>query len=82
METRLEQFKIETGEQIAAQAREYGLSVDAYVQRLLALASDVPRTSVSDDTDKFVTAMESLAEEGTPPLPRDFSRDDLYFPEA
>ena len=82
MGTMLEQVKPETAERIAAQARAHGLSVEAYLQRLLALASGVPREPVPGDTNAFIAAMESLAEEETPPLPRDFSRDHIYCPEA
>jgi hypothetical protein len=32
--------------------------------------------------DEFMTAMESLAEEDVEPLRRDFSREDIYFPEG
>lgn len=32
--------------------------------------------------DEFMAAMESLAENDVEPLPRDFSREDIYFLEA
>ena len=32
--------------------------------------------------DEFMAALESLAEDDVEPLPRDFSREDIYFPEA
>ena len=78
METTLAHLKPETAEQIATQARAYGLSVEDYVQRLPALARDVPRALGSGDTDACMAAMASLAEAEIPPLPRDFCRDHIY----
>ena len=77
----LAQIKPETAERIAAQASASGLSVDEYLKRLLEMASTAHDNPESAGVDEFMAAMESLAEENIKPLPRDFSREDIYFPE-
>lgn len=81
MNSILEQIKPETAERIAAQASASGLSVDEYLKRLLEMASAAHDEPESAGVDAFMAAMESLAEENIKPLPRDFSREDIYFPE-
>jgi chromosomal replication initiation ATPase DnaA len=68
----------ETAELLAARASARGLSVEEYLRRLLGVteASSMPAT-----IEEFMAAMESLAED-VEPLPREFSRDDIYFPEG
>ena len=68
----------ETAETLAAQAQERGLSVDEYLKSLLGLPNGKERAPALEE---FTAAMESLAERDVAPLPRDFSRDDIYFPE-
>lgn len=68
----------ETAETLATQAHQRGLSVDEYLKSLLGLPNGKEAASAPGE---FTAAMESLAETDVTPLPRDFSRDDIYFPE-
>jgi hypothetical protein len=77
MNSVLEQITPETIKALIVQATASGLSVDEYLKRLLGVSSDAKATGI----DEFRSAMESLAEESIQPLPRDFSREDIYFPE-
>lgn len=72
------EIRPETAQMLAAQAKAQGLSVDEYLNTLLGVAQS-PGEPVLDE---FMIAMESLAEEDVEPLPRDFSREDIYFPEG
>jgi hypothetical protein len=72
------EIRPETAEMLAAQAKAQGLSVDDYLKTLLGIAQSAEERA----PDEFMTAMESLAEEDVEPLPRDFSREDIYFPEG
>jgi hypothetical protein len=72
------EIRPETAEMLAAQAKAQGLSVDEYLKTLLGIAQSAEEPAL----DEFMTAMESLAEEDVEPLPRDFSREDIYFPEG
>jgi hypothetical protein len=67
----------DTAETLAALARKHGLSVDEYLKNLLGLANGEEAPA----SGEFTAAMESLAETDVTPLPRDFSRDNIYFPE-
>ena len=67
----------ETAEFLVTQARARGLSVKDYLKSLLGVTpQNMPST-----LEKFMAAMESLADD-VEPLPRDFSREDVYFPEG
>lgn len=68
----------ETAETLATQARELGLSADEYLKSLLGLPNGKDDTATPEE---FTAAMESLAEHDIAPLPRDFSREDIYFPD-
>jgi len=57
--------------------RARGLSVDDYLKSLLGVTPE----SMRFDLEEFLAAMESLADD-VEPLPRDFSREDVYFPEG
>ena len=70
----------ETAELLAAQARARGLSVEEYLKSLLVTTTERERLPEST-VDEFIAAMESMAED-VEPLPRDFSREDIYFPEG
>ena len=72
------EIRPETAQMLAAQAKAQGLSVDEYLKTLLGIAQSAEEPAL----DEFMTAMESLAEEDVEPLPRDFSRDKIYFPEG
>ena len=72
------EIRPETAQMLAAQAKAQGLSVDEYLKTLLGIAQSTEEPAL----DEFMTAMESLAEEDVEPLPRDFSREDIYFPEG
>lgn len=82
-----EQIEPELWARLVAQAKERGGTVNELLQKMLdeigatsspvnQASSEVPRASV----EEFMAAMESLAE-NVPPLPRGFSREDIYFPE-
>jgi len=79
MSTILDQVKPETAEMIAAEAKARGLSVDDYLRLLLGMSKEPPGMS-QGDLDEFMAAMESIAQEDVDPLPRNFSREDIYFP--
>ncbi len=68
----------DTAETLATLARKRGLSVDEYLKSLLGLANGEEGAPAPGE---FTAAMESLAETNVTPLPRDFSRGDIYFPE-
>ena len=72
------EIRPEPAEMLAAQAKAQGLSVDEYLKTLLGIAQSAEEPAL----DEFMTAMESLAEEDVEPLARDFSREDIYFPEG
>lgn len=72
------EIRPETAQMLAAQARALGLSVDEYLKTLLGLT----QTAKEPALDEFMTAMESLAEEDVEPLPRHFSREDIYYPQG
>lgn len=76
----IEAVQPETAEMILTQAKANGLTVDAYLKRLLGMPHS-NATAAPVSVDEFVSAMESLAEDNLQPLPRDFSREDIYFPE-
>jgi hypothetical protein len=75
----LTEVKPETAELLAAQARAQGLSVDAYLKMLLGMPEQKNALAgLSDEEfdalmDEFASGTESL-----PPLPPDFSRQDIY----
>ncbi|HVQ37746.1 MAG TPA: hypothetical protein VMS31_09445 [Pyrinomonadaceae bacterium] len=69
----------ETAELLATQASERGRSVEDYLKRLLGVTPEQPRMPFN--LDEFLAGMESLADD-VEPLPRAFSRDDIYFPEG
>jgi hypothetical protein len=68
----------DTAETLTAQARKRGLSVDRYLKSLLGVANGENAASAPEE---FSAAMKALAETHVTPLPQDFSRDDIYFPE-
>lgn len=79
MNNLLEAVQPETADVIITQAKAKGLSVDEYLRRLLGLSNGKAK-AVDHGTVEFVAALESLAEVNVEPLPRDFSREDIYFP--
>ena len=67
----------ETAELLAQRAKAQGQSVDEYLKSLLG--GVIERSAVSDsELEEFMADMESLAED-VEPLPRDFSREDVYY---
>jgi hypothetical protein len=72
----IEDISKETAEAPAAQAKARGLSVDDYLKKLLGVAQ--PGSPVST-VEEFETDMNALAEKNLPPLPENFSREDIYF---
>jgi hypothetical protein len=69
----------ETAELLASRASARGLSVEDYLKSLLGVTPE--QSSMPATVEEFMAAMESLAED-VEPLPRDFSRADLYVPEG
>ena len=67
----------ETAELLTTQASARGLSVEDYLKSLLGVTPE----SMPFNLEEFLAAMESLADE-VEPLPRDFSREDIRFPEG
>lgn len=80
MSITIDQVSAETVQALIAQATASGLSVEDYLKRLLGLAENVRQTR-GGSVEQFIEAMESLAEKDVQPLPRDFSREDIYFPQ-
>ncbi|MFN7826751.1 MAG: hypothetical protein ACK5RR_02170 [Acidobacteriota bacterium] len=80
MSITIDQVSAETVQALIAQATASDLSVEDYLKRLLGLAENVRQTR-GGSVEEFIEAMESLAEKDVQPLPRDFSREDIYFPQ-
>ena len=72
----LEEVSAETAKTLISQATATGLSVDEYLKQLLGVNDTPPALNAS--LDEFMQAMESLSEKNITPLPRDFSREDVY----
>jgi hypothetical protein len=70
---------------IKALAEARGVSVEALIASIIEGLNGVPNNAVEmadlalAGDDEFIQAMESMAAD-VPPLPRDFSREDIYFP--
>ncbi len=83
METRtvttIEGISIEVARVLFDQAAAAGVSPDEYLKRLLGLANGQPR-DIALSLAEFDAAMEEFGED-VPPLPHDFSREDIYFSE-
>lgn len=66
-------------------ANERGETVDDLLNRVLdELGSAPDKLTLKAQTggvEGFVAALESLADADVTPLPRDFSREDIYFPQ-
>jgi hypothetical protein len=80
MNLALTEVEPETAELLATQAQTQGLSVDAYLKMLLGMPEQ--RNALAELSDEELdTLMEEFASgtEGLPPLPPDFSRQDMYF---
>ncbi len=75
--THNEQIAPEIIQAIIAQATARGVSVNDYLRQALGLVNGAQAQEANDDD--FMRAMESMAAD-VPPLPRDFSREDIYFP--
>ncbi len=67
----------ETAKLLTTQASARGLSVEDYLKTLLGVMPE----SMPFKLEEFLEAMESLADD-VEPLSRDFSREDIYFPEG
>jgi hypothetical protein len=83
METRtvttIEGISIEVARVLIDQAAAAGISTDEYLKKLLGIANG-QSGNVALSLAEFDAAMEEFGEDVTP-LPRDFSREDIYFPE-
>lgn len=77
--TTIEGISIEVARVLSAQAAAVGVSLDEYLKRLLGLANGRPQ-DVALNLAAFDAAMEEFGED-VPPLPRDLSREDIYFSE-
>ncbi len=77
--TTIEGISIEVARVLIAQAAAAGVTPDEYLKRLLGLTSGQPQ-DVALGVAEFDAAMEEFGEDVTP-LPRDFSREDIYFSE-
>lgn len=75
-----EQIAPEIMQALITQAAASSLTVNDYLARLLGVTDAAQSAPQRASVDEFITAMESMAED-VPPLPRDFSREDIYFPE-
>ena len=77
--TTIEGISIEVARVLIDQATAAGVSTDEYLKRLLGLANGQSQDVTLSLAD-FDAAMEEFGEDVTP-LPRDFSREDIYFSE-
>lgn len=79
----LEDVNPETAEMLHTRATAQGLSVDAYLRALLGLGSAENALANMSEED-FDALIEEFAKgtEHIPPLPLDFSRDDIYSDHA
>jgi hypothetical protein len=76
----LNDISAETAQALTAQAAAYGLTIDDYLKLLLGL-NDHELAKNGALADEEVTASLQEFGEDVPPLPRNFSRADIYFPE-
>jgi hypothetical protein len=79
----LEDVTPETAEMLHAHATARGLSVDAYLRALLGLERG--QDTIADMSQEEFDALMGEFAKGTehvPPLPPDFSRDDIYSDHA
>ena len=72
----LDDISEETAETLVAQAKAKGLSVEEYLKKLLGV---MPPGSPMSTVEEFETDMNALAAKHLPPLPDNFSREDIYF---
>jgi hypothetical protein len=79
MDPRLAQLRPETIDRLSENAKAEGLSLDAYLNTLLALLNDGTGFWELSEAE-FDALMEEFAKgtENVPPLPPNFSRDDIY----
>ena len=80
MSVTLDHVSAETARALIARAAASGLSVDDHLKRLLGVVNNLSQTLSGGSVEEFIQAMESLAEKDVQPLPRNFSREDIYFP--
>lgn len=77
----LEEIKPETAERLAALAKEKGVSVDEYLRSLLPGANGAEAAAEAEmspaEIDRILDELAAIAGDITP-LPRDFSREDIY----
>lgn len=85
MDITLENISMATVRKLMDQAAASGLTVEAYLQRLLTITIEAPQTTLAitpeEHTNAFMADMETLAE-GTdhPSLASlTYSREDIYF---
>lgn len=80
MHSHLTEISPETAPTLTAQAALLKLSVEEYLRQLLGLAAKAEGQVTAPSPDDFTRALNDLAED-VPPLPRDFSREDIYLAE-
>ncbi|HMV47004.1 MAG TPA: hypothetical protein PLD20_03620 [Blastocatellia bacterium] len=79
MTSTLDEISPETAQILIAQSVAANLSVEEYLRRLLGIGIKRENQVKEPTLDEFVQALNDFAED-VPPLPRDFSREDIYFP--
>jgi hypothetical protein len=77
--TTLDGISLEVVRVLMAHAAAAGISLDDYLKQLLGLTNGTPREAALSLAE-FDAAMAEFGED-VPPLPRDFSREDIYFAE-
>jgi hypothetical protein len=81
----LENISMTTARELMDQAAAHGLTVEAYLQRLLGIATEAPQvgldTTSVESTTAFLADMEMLAEstDHLSPDQMTYSREDIYF---
>ena len=79
MASTLTEISPETTQILIAQAVAADLSVEEYLRRLLGVTVNGRTFSEEPTLDEFTQALNEFAED-VQPLARNFSREDIYFP--
>jgi hypothetical protein len=80
MSSRFEKIEVsaETGRLIRQEAKKRGVSIDKYLRALVEKSSASSETELSEaEVDDILDELASMGKD-LPPLPEDFSREDIY----
>ncbi len=80
MSSRVDKIEVslETAQLIRKEAQKRGVSVDEYLRALAETSATVVESALSEaEADKILDELAAM-EKDLPPLPQDFSREDIY----